>query len=157
MERKIDIKLFIIEDNTLYAEALKHFLHTNLERFNYYVSVQIFNTSESCIEALNTNHQSRPDILVLDYFLNSQFKEAMNGLNALFYLKMFNPDVEVIFLSGQNKMEVTVEIVRTGAFDYIVKDEFAFQNVLNSVLKCLKEKRLANRINHVTNRKRVSL
>lgn len=157
MKNEKIINLFIIEDNALYATALKQFLQTNLENFTYAVSITEFKTSESCTEALNKNKHIKPDIIILDYFLNNQSTEAMNGLNAMFHLKIFHPEVEVIFLSSQDKMEVAVESLRTGAFDYIVKDEFAFQNVLSSVRECLDEKKFAARIIPDTKRKSISL
>ena len=156
MKNEKIINLHIIEDNALYAAALKQFLESNLENFNYAVSITLFKTSEGCIEALNRS-KIKPDIIILDYFLNSQFNDAMNGLNALFHLKVFNSEVEVIFLSGQDKMEITVESLRTGAFDYIVKDEFAFQNVLSSVQECLHEIKLRNKNHILAERKSASL
>jgi len=37
--------------------------------------------------------------------------------------KESSPDIDFIFLSGQNDVEVAVKIMKLGAFDYIVKNE----------------------------------
>ena len=132
MQSEKILNLLIIEDNALYATALKQFLETNLENFSYSVSITTFKTSEGCIEALNRS-KLKPDIIILDYFLNSQVVDAMNGLNAMFYLKTFNADSAIIFLSAQDKINITVQSLHTGAFDYIAKDDFAFQNVLYAI------------------------
>lgn len=133
------IKLFIIEDNLLYSAALKQYLLIGFEKSDYNVEIMTFKNSESCLEWLNCYNSTRPDIIIMDYFLNSQHNYSMNGVDALFNLKIFKLEIEVIFLSGQPKIEIAVEALRMGAFDYIVKNELAFQKVMDSVQDCLRE------------------
>ncbi|MFM9026954.1 MAG: hypothetical protein ACKOQ6_03050, partial [Bacteroidota bacterium] len=51
------------------------------------------------------------------------------------------PDTEVVMFSGQDKIEVAVNTMKYGAFDYIVKNESAFhrsENVIFNIIKRLK-------------------
>ena len=50
----------------------------------------------------------------------------MNGLETLDKIKAFNPDIPVVMLSAQDKIEVAVNCMHHKAFDYIVKSETAF-------------------------------
>ena len=67
-----------------------------------------------------------PDIVILDYHLNSINKKAINGLEALDKIKALNPQIPVIMLSSQDKIDVAVNCMKHQAFDYIVKSETAF-------------------------------
>jgi DNA-binding NtrC family response regulator len=58
-------------------------------------------------------------------------------------VKSSRPDIEFIFLSGQSKIEVAVEAIKLGAFDYIVKDNFARENTYHKICNLLKMKKLS--------------
>ena len=45
----------------------------------------------------------------------------MNGVDILKKIKQENEDIEVILISEQDDIEVVVDLLRHGAFDYIVK------------------------------------
>ena len=46
-----------------------------------------------------------------------------------------NPDIAVIMISNQNEISVAVDIIKQGAFDYLVKDESLNDKLKRSVLK----------------------
>jgi DNA-binding NtrC family response regulator len=53
------------------------------------------------------------------------------------------PSTEVIMLSGQDKIEVAVDSIKYGAYDYVVKGETAFsrmENAMNNVSELHKMK-----------------
>lgn len=68
--------------------------------------------------ALLGNLHLKPDIIFLDYNLGD-----IKGLELLQQIKKFDPHIYVVIVSGQSDMDVTVELLQNGAFDYIVKDE----------------------------------
>jgi DNA-binding NtrC family response regulator len=53
-------------------------------------------------------------------------ENAINGLETLDRIKSFNPQIPVIMLSSQDKIDVAVNCMKHQAFDYIVKSETAF-------------------------------
>jgi DNA-binding NtrC family response regulator len=68
--------------------------------------------------------------------LSAQRPDAKNGVEILRVLKDKYPDVQVIMLSGQDKIDVAIDSMKYGAYDYVVKGETAFsrtENILNNV------------------------
>lgn len=57
----------------------------------------------------------------------------MDGLDVLVELKKIIPQTEMVMLSGQDKIQVAVEVMKFGAFDYIVKGESAFYRAEKAV------------------------
>ncbi|MBL7922598.1 MAG: response regulator [Bacteroidia bacterium] len=110
--------VFIVDDEPLQRDMLKD----HLSKMSSY-EVHDFPTGEECIAAARVR---QPNIVFLDYNLNSQVKEAMDGIDVLKELKNIQPDMEVVMISGQDKIEVAVNSMKYGAFDYIVKGEGAF-------------------------------
>jgi DNA-binding NtrC family response regulator len=61
--------------------------------------------------------QGRPiDVAVLDVKM-----PGMDGLTLLREIKKLNPLIEVIMLTGHASLEVALEGMRSGAFDYLMK------------------------------------
>jgi DNA-binding NtrC family response regulator len=106
-------------------------------------SIETYVTGELCLENLSHN----PDIIVLDYFFDSIDKTAMNGIETLDRIKAINPDIPVIMLSQQDKIDVAIECMHHSAFDYVVKSETAFmrlQKIITNIFKYQKlEKELS--------------
>ncbi len=118
--------VFLVDDEPIQNEMLKDFLS---ERYTY--EIKVFESGE---EALANMHL-HPEIVVLDYHLNAHLNDAKNGVDVLKEIKDKYPDVQVIMLSGQDKIDVAVDTMKFGAFDYIVKGESAFpriENVINN-------------------------
>ena len=109
--------LFIVEDDTMYLKLVE------IEFLQYPdFKLETFATGELCVENLSHN----PDLIILDYHLDSVDKFAMNGIRTLDKIKAINPDIPVVMLSSQDKIEVAINCMRHNAYDYIVKSETAF-------------------------------
>ena len=121
------IKLFLVDDDVVFLKSLKMEF---AERGNF--DIETFISGELCVGALPTG----PDIIILDYLLDGTDKNAMHGIATLDKIKAFNPDIPVIMLSAQDKIEVAVNCMHHKAFDYVVKSETAFlrlQKIITSV------------------------
>jgi DNA-binding NarL/FixJ family response regulator len=88
--------------------------------------IYLFNTGEDCLDHLG----EQPDIIILDYNLNSVKKDAANGLVILDAIKRMNDDVKVVMLSSQETTWIILQTVKMGAAEYVVKDENAFERIL---------------------------
>src|SRR5690606_15525169 len=87
---------------------------------------------EEMLQNLNLN----PEIVVLDYHLSAQRPDAKNGVEILKILKDRMPETQVIMLSGQDRIDVAVDSMKYGAYDYVVKGETGFsrtENILNNI------------------------
>ena len=111
------IKIFLVDDDALFLKCLEIDF---MERADF--SIETFATGELCIESLS----HKPDVIVLDYFLDGVDKTAMNGIDTLDKVKSFNPDIPVVMLSSQDKIDVAIDCMHHKAFDYVVKSETAF-------------------------------
>lgn len=135
---KDKIKLFLVDDDTVFLKLLElEFLeHADFE-------IETYVTGEKCMENLSHN----PDVIILDYFLDGIDKTAMDGIVTLDKIKAFNPDIPVVMLSAQDKIEVAIDCMHHRAFDYVVKSETAFirlQKIITTIFKYKKmEKELS--------------
>jgi two-component system, OmpR family, response regulator len=138
MKDENKIKLFLVDDDTVFLKLLQiEFLqHADFD-------IETFVTGELCMENLNHN----PDVIVLDYYLDGLDKNAMNGLSTLDKINAINPDIPVIILSSQDKIDVAVNCMHHKAFDYVVKSETAFlrlQKIISTIFRYKKmEKELS--------------
>lgn len=113
-------KVFIIEDNKMYANLLGDYLKAK----NKY-EVSIFETGEACLKYL----YEEPDFIILDYFLNAKNADAKNGNEILKLIKKENDNVKVIMLSAQEKYGVAAQSIAKGAVYYIIKDQDSFEEI----------------------------
>jgi len=127
-----DRKVFLVDDDATHNQMLKDHLSSKLN-----IQITTFTSGEDCLRNLDQN----PHIVVLDYNLDGDSKSRQNGLEVLKKIKTASPATEVIMLSGQDKIEVAVETMKNGAFDYVIKNASAFvraQNVITNVFKGIK-------------------
>ncbi|OFX34479.1 MAG: histidine kinase [Bacteroidetes bacterium GWA2_32_17] len=138
MNKKEKIKLFLVDDDALFLKSLEiEFLqHADF-------TIETYATGELCMQNLSHN----PDVIILDYFLDGIVKNAMNGIETLDKIKAFNPDIPVVMLSCQDKIDVAINCMHHRAFDYVVKSETAFirlQKIITTIFKYKKmEKELS--------------
>lgn len=120
MNNSDKIKIFLVDDDALFLKSLEiDFLqHADFD-------IETYSTGELCIEYLSNN----PDIIILDYNLDSIEQNAMNGLETLTKIKIDYPKLPVVMLSSQDKLEVAVDCMKLKAFDYVVKSETAFMRL----------------------------
>jgi two-component system OmpR family response regulator len=129
MSNKNKIKLFLVDDDALFLKSLEiDFLqHGDFD-------IETYATGELCIANLSHN----PDVIILDYHLDDVDKTAMNGIETLDKIKVSNPDIPVVMLSAQDKIDVAINCMHHKATDYIVKSETAFmrlQKIITTVLR----------------------
>lgn len=119
--------IFLVDDEPIQNEMLKDYI---AERFLY--EIKIYDNGEAALADMHLN----PEIVVLDYHLSSHKSDAQNGVAILQKIKDQYPATQVIMLSGQDSMQVAIDSMKYGAYDYIVKGETAFsrtENALNNV------------------------
>ena len=118
-------KISLIDDDPQMLVMLKDFF---IEKYPL-SEITSFATGEESL----TKIIIEPDLIVLDYHLDSFNSSAMNGLQILKKLKERFSNVPVIFLSGQEKTEIAANTMKYGAWDYIVKNESAFHRLENNI------------------------
>ena len=132
------IKLFLVDDDALYLKSLEiEFLqHADF-------IIETFATGELCMENISQN----PDVVVLDYHLDGIERDAMNGIQTLDLIKEYNPEIAVIMLSSQDKIDVAINCMHHKAFDYVVKSETAFLRLQKAVTTIINTQKLEKTLN----------
>ena len=133
MKNENKIKLFLVDDDAVYLKLLEiEFLrHADF-------AIETYATGELCMENLSHN----PDVIILDYLLDGIDKNAMNGIETLDKIKAFNPDIPVVILSSQDKIEVAVNCMHHRAFDYVVKSETALMRLQKIITTIFRYKKM---------------
>lgn len=147
MDTKEKIMVFLVDDDNMFIKALKHQL--SKEKTN--VEIISFPTGEECVQNL---HHS-PALIVLDYNLNSNYPDAMDGIQVLKKIKHKAPDTEVIMLSSQDNIEVAMDTLRNGAYDYIAKGESCFIKIQNIIRHITDEISYSKNVNKESKRDRI--
>jgi DNA-binding NtrC family response regulator len=82
-------------------------------------------------EEVINNLYRNPDIIIQDFLLD----DGMNGIDVLKKAKELGNEVEFIFLSGQDNIDIAINTMKYGAYDYIVKDQMALKKMVNKINK----------------------
>ena len=122
------IKLFLVDDDVDFLKLLKIQL---LQQHD--IVIETFSTGELCIEHLSSN----PDIIIVDYNLDSVEKDAMNGIETLDKIKSLNADIPVIMLSAQDEIDIALKCMSHKAFDYVVKSATNFLRLKKVIIPFL--------------------
>jgi DNA-binding NtrC family response regulator len=97
----------IIEDECTLAKNMR----TYLERSGFEVQV-----AASAEEGLQLLESFKPDSVLLDFQL-----PGMNGLELLGRIREFDPRIKLIMMTGHGSIELAVEAMRAGAYDFLTK------------------------------------
>lgn len=119
MYEKDPISIFVVEDDPAYTKFMRYVLSLNPD-----FEVDFFTSGKECLNELH----KKPSVITLDYSLPD-----MSGEKVLKAIREFDPNINVIIVSAQEKIGTAVELLKLGAFDYITKDEEAKDRILNSI------------------------
>ncbi len=130
--------IVLVDDDQQHNEMLKQYLNQK-----YNLNIHSFVNGD---DALSKIEELKPTYVILDYYLDKVDKDARNGIQILKAIKAKYPEVYVVMLSGQDKIEVAVDTMKFGAYDYVVKNPTGFvrvENVLKNIQNNLHLKFLA--------------
>jgi DNA-binding NtrC family response regulator len=135
MYDKEPVKIFVVEDDLAYTKFIKYVLGLNPD-----YEVEFFTTGKDCMNNLHKN----PSIITLDYSLPD-----MPGQQVLEQIKSYDPNINVVIVSAQEKIGTAVELLKSGAFDYITKDQDTKDRLLNSINNARNKHSLIKEIDHL--------
>ena len=138
MKQENKVKLFLVDDDAVFLKSLEiEFLqHADF-------TIETFATGELCVENLSHN----PDAIILDYHLDGIDKNAMNGIETLDKIKNLQPDMPVVMLSSQDKIDVAINCMHHKAFDDVVKSETAFMRLQKIITSIFQFKKMEKELN----------
>lgn len=104
-------KIFIVEDDIFYSKLIKN----TLEKNDHY-DVSVFSNGQDALDAL----YQKPDVITIDHNLPD-----MSGIEILEKVRKYDTSIIPIYMSGQDEIQVVVQVYKLGAKDYIMKEENA--------------------------------
>lgn len=107
-----NLNIFLVDDDVLCLNLYKQLL-----KQLGYSSIEIFDNGTDCLESLPGTH---PDVIFLDYNM-----EGLNGMEVLKRIKEFDKNIIVLFISGQEDIQVAINTMKHGAVDYLIKSSLS--------------------------------
>jgi len=117
-------RLLIVDDESLLRQGFMHMTDWETQGF------QIVGEASNGKEALEIIAQKSPDIVVTDIKM-----PLMDGVELTKIIKEDYPGIQVVILSSYNDFEYVREMLRLGAFDYILKPKMNFTELLTVLHK----------------------
>jgi DNA-binding NarL/FixJ family response regulator len=133
MSNKTKINIFIVDDNKIFSLALKKHIEDSFKE--KVAKIYSFETGEKCMERFP---QIMPELVILDYHLNSRIHEAEDGNKVLNWIKQQNESTSVIILTNDDNIDIALKCFHQGASDYVVKAESQFRKIDYSISNVLK-------------------
>lgn len=100
--------IMLVDDETAFVETMaKRLKKRNIETITAF-------SGEEAVEKVEQNENL--EVIILDVKM-----PGMDGLQALKAIKAISPLVEVIMLTGHGTVELAVEGMKLGAFDFLMK------------------------------------
>jgi len=136
MKTSTSLNITLVDDDPFCLSYYEQYL-TSLG----FQHITVFDNGTDCV----SNLTRQTDIVFVDYQM-----DMLNGMDVLKEIKRFNPDIYVVFISGQEEVQVALDAFRNGAFDYIVKgknDIIKIAGVLNKIIQSREVIELAGSMN----------
>lgn len=130
-------KILVIDDELFVRELLQEFL--SKEGYKVYLA-------ESGEKAINLVKSNPVEIALIDLKM-----PGMDGISTLKEIKKIAPDTIAIILTGYPTIETSIEALRSGAYDYVVKP-FKLNDLKNTIEKAINEYRLKSEIGRLRGR-----
>jgi DNA-binding NarL/FixJ family response regulator len=130
-EARKEVCIFLVDDDSSYLYPLGFFLQRNTNHM-----VFCYTSGEECIK--NMHHS--PDIIILDFNLNPELPNKMNGLEVLKEVKELRPKTKVVMLSGRETLKGVTDSLKLGAATYVIKDIEALDTLKNIIESIADEK-----------------
>ncbi len=120
MDKNQNFRIFLVEDDPWYGQLIKYQMTMNPD-----YEVHLFTSGKECLSKMYL----LPDVVCLDFGLpDTTGDKLLRDIHAV------NNQVPVIIISGQDDISVAVNLLKSGARDYIVKDDHTKDILWKSIL-----------------------
>jgi DNA-binding NtrC family response regulator len=119
-------RILVVDDEVDFVETVVN----RLKKRN--LDAKAATTGEECISLLN---EQLFDVVLLDI----KMPGGMDGIEVLREIKKIQPLTEVILLTGHASVETSIEGMKLGAFDYLLKP-IKFEDLLQKIVSAFEKK-----------------
>jgi len=125
--------IFVVDDDA----PLRLLIKTLLEDRDY--CVRDFSDGKSFLQNLDET----PSLVLLDVMM-----PGLNGIETLKQIKAVHPEIPVVMLTSVDKIETAVEVIKLGAYDYLLKpvDE---TRLFTCIEKAFETRNLIRKVDHL--------
>ena len=121
--------ILIIDDEEVVLAGLSHILKKNGYR------AVTANSGEQGLEVLK---KEKPQLIITDLIMN-----GIGGLEVLKQVKETEPEIIVVIMTGHGEMDSSIEALRLGASDYLLKP-YKEEELLFRVARCFEKLQMLN-------------
>jgi CheY-like chemotaxis protein len=115
MQKQKFKRIFVVDDDPMWSMMLGQML----EDLGY-TNISTFSNGTECLE----NMHLTPSLVFLDYQMDD-----MNGLEVLQKIKGQYPNTGVVFCSANETMQVALDALQKGSFDYVLKSKCGLEEL----------------------------
>lgn len=128
MKAKQDYKIFVLDGDIFSLNIYEQHL-INLG----YTDILIYHNVYDFYKSLSLH----PDIVFLDHSIN-----FANGVDILKKIKNFNPDIYVVFIAAGDDVQLVINSLKHGAFDFIVRGENDVMTMESVIARIVRVKKM---------------
>lgn len=125
----------MLDDDAIFCKVLSHYISLNPD-----YSVKTFTEVGAFTASLN----QKPDIVTIDYML-----PGSSGGTLVQQVKDLSPETKIIIISGQQDIQVAIDLFKKGAHDYIMKDKDTQQRLWMSIQNIRETISLKKEVEHL--------
>ncbi|GAB5525093.1 MAG: sigma-54 dependent transcriptional regulator [Roseivirga sp.] len=138
-------RILIVDDDNYVMLSIRILLE------QHYTDVRGINNPLQIESALAENHY---DVVILDMNFKAGETEGKDGLNYLKLVKSLSPDTSVVFITAYGEINLAVEAIKEGAFDFLVKP-WQNEKLLTTISAAFQLNRSAKKIQQLTSKQTV--
>lgn len=123
-------KVFIVDDSPLYREVISNELKeiSNIE-------ISTYSSAENCLK----NMDQSPALIILDFYLDGENSENMNGHFAMQQFRKLKKCPQILFVSSIKNEELLMEYSQYLDIDFILKSELGTNRTARKIEEKLSE------------------
>jgi DNA-binding response OmpR family regulator len=115
--------VFFVDDDKMILNLLEYTFKSRSG-----IQVKTFFSGEECLE----NMHLKPDLVVLDHLFPEDTGQ-LSGLEVIRKMREADKDVSIIVLSSQLDQDLIPEFIKVGAKQYISKDDYFIDALIESI------------------------
>ncbi|MCF8379256.1 MAG: response regulator [Bacteroidales bacterium] len=115
--------IFFVDDDKMILNFVEYTLNN---RGTY--DIRTYQSGEDCLKNLNL----KPDLIVLDHYLERSSDKYSTGFEILLEIKKLAPKTPIIILSSQDDKELIDNYLKSGASQYIPKNDYFIDILMES-------------------------
>lgn len=138
-------RILIVDDDNYVMLSIRILLE------QHYTDVRGINNPLQIESALSENHY---DVVILDMNFKAGETGGQDGLNYLKLVKELSPTTSVVFITAYGEINLAVEAIKEGAFDFLVKP-WQNEKLLTTISAAFQLNRSAKKIQQLTSKQSV--